>query len=54
MGDEDDIEVRRDVLREIGGLSDGVVLVGQLGHGIILSGGGLWCGTKPDCNSQQQ
>jgi hypothetical protein len=54
MGDEDHIEVGRDVPREIGSLGDGVVLVGRLGHGIILSGAGLWCWTRHDCNRQQE
>ena len=41
MGDQDHIEVGRDVPRKIGGLGDAVVLVGRLGHGIILSRAGL-------------
>jgi hypothetical protein len=33
MGDEDHIDVGRDVPREVGGLSDAVFLVGRLGYG---------------------
>ena len=54
MGDEDHIEVGCDVPREVGGLGDGIVLVGWLGHGIILGGAGLWCGTRHDRNTDQE
>jgi hypothetical protein len=54
MGDEDYIEVGCDVPREIGGPGDGGVLVGQLGHGIILGRARLWYGTWHDCNTDQE
>jgi hypothetical protein len=52
VGDEDDIQVRRGVAREIGRLAYEVILaIDRLGHGKILKRDLATCGVKQHCNS---